>query len=124
MRPRSRSVQGRAAGSPRRSYAAARDDVGHQRRPGVWNLRRLVWVADRGFASAADRACLARSGGRYIHAEKLREHQRRSAAALARPGRYRAVAGNLRVTGIWPPQAGVRAGRFVVCHNPERALRD
>ena len=33
-----------------------------------WGLRRLVGVADRGFA--ADRAYLMR-GGHYIHAEKL-----------------------------------------------------
>jgi hypothetical protein len=39
---------------------------------GSWNLRRLVWVADRGFASAANRAYLSRGGGHYIHAEKLR----------------------------------------------------
>jgi Transposase DDE domain len=93
---------------------------------GSWNLRRLVWVADRGFASAANRAYLARGGGHYIHAEKLRDANREAAAALARPGRYRAVAGNLRVKEVWvPPQAdGVRAERFVVCHNPEQALRD
>ena len=27
-----------------------------------WGLRRLVWVADRGFASAANRAYLTRGG--------------------------------------------------------------
>ena len=64
---------------------------------GGWNLRRLVWVADRGFASAANRAYLARGGGHYIHAEKLRGTNAEAAAALARQGRYRAVAGNLRV---------------------------
>jgi len=37
-----------------------------------WNLHRMVWVADRGFASAANRAYLTRGGGHYIHAEKLR----------------------------------------------------
>ena len=37
-----------------------------------WNSRRMVWVADRGFASAANRAYLTRGGGHYIHAEKLR----------------------------------------------------
>jgi len=41
-----------------------------------WNLRRLVWVADRGFASAANRAYLTRGGGHYIHAEKLRHANR------------------------------------------------
>jgi hypothetical protein len=93
---------------------------------GGWNLRRLVWVADRGFASAANRAYLARGGGHYIHAEKLRDTNREAAAALARPGRYRAVAGNLRVKEVWVParDAGARAERFVVCHNPEQALRD
>jgi hypothetical protein len=93
---------------------------------GGWNLRRLVRVADRGFASAANRAYLARGGGHYIHAEKLRDTNREAAAALARQGRYRAVAGNLRVKEVWvPPQAdGVRAERFVVCHNPGQAWRD
>ena len=51
---------------------------------GGWNLRRLVWVADRGFASAANRAYLARGGGHYIHAEKLRDTSTEAAAALAR----------------------------------------
>ncbi len=58
-----------------------------------WNLQRMVWVADRGFASAANRAYLTRGGGHYIHAEKLRTTNSEAAAALARPGRYRTVAG-------------------------------
>ena len=53
---------------------------------GGWGLRRLVWVADRGFASAANRAYLTRGGGHYIHAEKLRHTNTEAAAALARPG--------------------------------------
>jgi hypothetical protein len=96
-----------------------------------WNLRRMVWVADRGFASAANRAYLTRGGGHYIHAEKLRHTNSEAAAALARPGRYRAVAGNLRVKevavapgGDGDGDQGGRAQRFVVCHNPEQADRD
>jgi Transposase DDE domain len=96
-----------------------------------WNLHRLVWVADRGFASAANRAYLTRGGGHYIHAEKLRHTTSEAAAALARPGRYRSVAGNLRVKevavapgGDGDGDGGVRAQRFVVCHNPEQADRD
>ena len=91
-----------------------------------WNLRRLVWVADRGFASQANRAYLAKGGGHYIHAEKLRNTNAEAAAALSRQGRYRAVAGNLRVKEVWVParDAGARAERFVVCHNPEQAWRD
>ena len=96
-----------------------------------WNLHRLVWVADRGFASAANRAYLTRGGGHYIHAEKLRHSNAEAATALARPGRYRTVAGNLRVKevavapgGHGDRDAGARAQRFVVCHNPEQATRD
>ena len=48
-----------------------------------WGLRRLVWVADRGFASAANRAYLTRGGGHYIHAEKLR-HTNTEAAPRSR----------------------------------------
>jgi IS4 transposase len=93
---------------------------------GGWNLHRLVWVADRGFASAANRAYLSKGGGRYIHAEKLRNTNSEAAAALARQGRYHEVAGNLRVKEVWVPgkDAGVRAERFAVCHNPEQAERD
>jgi hypothetical protein len=96
-----------------------------------WNLHRMVWVADRGFASAANRAYLTRGGGHYIHAEKLRNTNSEAAAALARPGRYRTVAGNLRVKevtvapgGDGDGDQGARAQRFVVCHNPEQADRD
>jgi Transposase DDE domain len=96
-----------------------------------WNLRRLVWVADRGFASAANRAYLTRGGGHYIHAEKLRHTNAEAAAALARPGRYKTVADNLRVKevtvapgGNGDGDDGVRAQRFVVCHNPAQAERD
>ncbi|HET6214869.1 MAG TPA: IS1634 family transposase, partial [Micromonosporaceae bacterium] len=96
-----------------------------------WNLHRMVWVADRGFASAANRAYLTRGGGHYIHAEKLRHTNSEAAAALARAGRYRTVAGNLRVKevavapgGDGDGDQGARTQRFVVCHNPEQAVRD
>lgn len=65
-----------------------------------WNLHRMVWVADRGFASQTNRAYLTRGGGHYIHAEKLRHTNTEAAAALARPGRYKAVADNLRVKEV------------------------
>ena len=98
---------------------------------GGWGLRRLVWVADRGFASAANRAYLTRGGGHYIHAEKLRHTNTEAAAALARPGRYRTVADNLRVKevqvapgGDGDGDHGARTQRFVICHNPEQADRD
>ena len=110
---------------------------------GGWGLRRLVWVADRGFASAANRAYLTRGGGHYIHAEKLRQTNTEAAAALARAGRYHTVAGNLRVKEVHvnprephstgtgeigdddsDAAVGMRAVWLVVCHNPEGAIRD
>ncbi|HVH22758.1 MAG TPA: transposase, partial [Pseudonocardia sp.] len=100
---------------------------------GGWGLRRLVWVADRGFACAANRAYLTRGGGHYIHAEKLRHTNTEAAAALARAGRYRSVADNLRIKEVHVNPGGDRDGdgdkcartqRFVVCHNPEAAQRD
>ena len=96
---------------------------------GAWNLHRLVWVADRGFASAGNRAYLTRGGGHYIHAEKLRHTNAEAAAALARPGRYHDVADNLRVKEVRVSPGGgtadgTRAERFVICHNPDAAERD
>ena len=77
---------------------------------GGWGLRRLVWVADRGFASAANRAYLTRGGGHYIRAEKLRHTNTEAAAALARPGRYRTVTGNLRVKEVSVAPGGAGDG--------------
>jgi hypothetical protein len=109
--------------SDQRIIRTVKDDLGS------WNLHRLVWVADAGFASAANRAYLTRGGGHYIHAEKLRHTNAEAAAALARPGRYHDVADNLRVKEVrvapgGGDQDGVRAERFVVCHNPDAAVRD
>jgi hypothetical protein len=89
-----------------------------------WKLTRVVWVTDRGFASAANRRLLQRGGSHYIQAEKLRGNAE-GEAALARPGRYRTVAGNLRIKEVKPRhEQGVMADRFIVCHNPEQADRD
>jgi hypothetical protein len=109
--------------SDQRIIRTVKDDLG------AWQLRRLVWVADAGFASAANRAYLTRGGGHYIHAEKLRHTNAQAAAALARAGRYHDVADNLRVKEIrvapgGGAQDGARAERFVVCYNPDAADRD
>jgi Transposase DDE domain len=89
----------------------------------AWKLSRVVWVTDRGFASAANRRYLQRAGGHYICGEKLRGDSDEAAAALARQGRYRTVAGNLRVKDVVVDD-GVMRDRFVVCHNPDQATRD
>jgi hypothetical protein len=85
-----------------------------------WKLSRVVWVGDRGFTSKENRRYLQRGGGHYILGEKLRSGSAEAAAALARQGRYQQVAENLRVKQV---RLG-EGDRFVVCHNPDQALRD
>jgi transposase len=80
-------------------------------------------VVDRGFTSAANRRYLQRAGGHYIMGEKLRGDSAEAKAALGRAGRYRTVAGNLRVKEVRVDD-GTARDRFVICHNPERATRD
>src|SRR3954470_8256647 len=65
-----------------------------------WTLARVVWVADRGFSSAANRRYLTRAGGHYTLGERLRSGSAEAAAALARPGRYRQVTDDLQVKEV------------------------
>jgi len=85
-----------------------------------WTLSRIVWVADRGFASAENRRFLRRGDEHYILGEKLRSGSAEAKAALSRAGRYQEVAGNLRVKEVRVSEGE----RFVVCHNPQGAERD
>jgi len=85
-----------------------------------WTLGQVIWVADRGFASAENRRHLAAGADGYILGEKLRSGSPEAAAALSRPGRYQQVADNMRVKEV-----KVSAHeRFVICHNPHAADRD
>jgi IS4 transposase len=85
-----------------------------------WTLSRVVWVADRGFSSRANRRELRRGGGHYIIGEKLRSGSADATAALSRPGRYQHVRQNLQVKEVRIADDE----RFVVCYNPEQADRD
>jgi transposase len=89
---------------------------------GRWGLHRVLWVGDRGFTSAENRALLQTGGGHVLFGEKLRGG-RDNAAALARPGRYRKVADNLHVKEVWVGD-GVTRRRFIVVRNPDEAERD
>ena len=89
----------------------------------AWKLSRVVWVADRGFQSEANRRYLQRAGGHYILGEKLRSNDKEAGAALKRQGRYHTVAGNLGVKEVIIDDGTMR-DRFVICHNPEEAKRD
>jgi len=85
-----------------------------------WTLARVIWVADRGFASAENRRYLRRGDHHYIIGEKLRSGSAESTAALSRQGRSATVAANLRVKEVKISEAE----RFVICHNPDQADRD
>jgi hypothetical protein len=85
-----------------------------------WTLAKIVWVADRGFTSAASRRYLRRGDHHYIIGEKLRSGSAEAAAALSRQGRYQEITGNLRVKEVKISDHE----RFVICHNPEAAERD
>ena len=65
-----------------------------------WTLSRVIWVADRGFASAQNRRALMRGGGGYIIGEKLRSGSAEVRAALSRQGRYATVTGNMQVKEV------------------------
>ncbi len=85
-----------------------------------WTLARVIWVADRGFASAANRRYLRSGDHHYIIGEKLRSGSAEADAALSRQGRYQDVAANLKVKEVRISDSG----RFVICYNPEAAGRD
>ena len=85
-----------------------------------WTLSRVIWVADRGFTSAANRRYLRRGDHHYIIGEKLRSGSAEAAAALSRQGRYQDVTANLRVKEVKISDSE----RFVICFNPEGAERD
>jgi hypothetical protein len=85
-----------------------------------WCLARVIWVADRGFTSAENRRYLRKGGGSYIIGEKLRSGSAEAAAALSRQGRYKDVAGNLKVKEVRIAEDE----RFIICFNPGAAERD
>ncbi len=85
-----------------------------------WTLSKIVWVADRGFSSEANRRYLRRGEHAYIIGEKLRSDSPEITAALSRQGRYRTIAENMRVKEVKVSETE----RFVICHNPDAATRD
>ncbi len=88
-----------------------------------WKLGRVIMVLDRGFTSEENLRYLQRAGGGYIAGERLRSGEPLTEQALSRPGRYREVAGNLKVKEIVVGE-GARAKRYILCLNPAEAERD
>lgn len=87
-----------------------------------WGPHRVLWVGDRGFTSEQNRGMLQQGGGHVLFGEKLRGVTD-NATALARPGRFKVVAGNLHVKEVWVG-TGVTRRRFIVVRNPGEAERD
>jgi transposase len=85
-----------------------------------WTLSKIVWVADRGFSSQANRRYLRRGEGAYIIGEKLRSESPQIKAALSRQGRYTQITENMRIKEVKVSETE----RFVICHNPDAAERD
>jgi Transposase DDE domain len=86
----------------------------------AWTLSRVIWVADRGFTSTANRRALMQGGGGYIIGEKLRSGSGPVKAALSRQGRYAVVKDSMQVKEV---SIGTD-DRFVLCFNPAQAERD
>lgn len=82
-----------------------------------WRLGRCVFVGDAGMNSADNRRELALGGGKYILAAKMRAGDEVTRDVLTRPGRFKDVAGTLRVKEVTVGD-GERRQRYVVCHNP------
>jgi len=87
-----------------------------------WHLNRCLFVGDAGMVSAANLKTLSRGGGRYILCMPIHRGGEIAEAVLTRPGRYQAVAENLRVKEVVVGD-GERRRRYVVCHNPQEEAR-
>jgi len=87
-----------------------------------WQLSRCLFVGDAGMVSQANLKMLSRGGGKYIVCMPMRRGDEVTEEVLARPGRYRAVADNLRVKEVVVGD-GERRRRYIVCYNPQEAER-
>src|SRR5829696_8185127 len=87
----------------------------------AWKLGRVITVVDRGFSSADNLAYLRRAGGHYIAGMRMRDGNDLIDQALSRQGRYQQVRDNLRVKEV---HLDATDRRFVICHNPDQAIRD
>jgi hypothetical protein len=88
---------------------------------GDWSLGKIIRVADCGISPAGNRRFQLQGADGYITGEKLRSGSPHVKAALSWPGRYQQVAGNLQVKEVRITDG---ADRFVICYNPEAAVRD
>jgi hypothetical protein len=88
-----------------------------------WQLSRCLFVGDAGMVSQANLKMLAPGGGKYLVCVPMRRGDEVTHEVLARPGRYHAVADNLRVKEVVVGD-GERRRRYIVCHSPQEAERE
>lgn len=87
-----------------------------------WQLGRCLFVGDAGMVSQVNLQALSKGGGKYLLAMPMKRGDEVSEAVLARPGRYREVAENLKVKEVVVGD-GERRRRYAVCYNPQEAQR-
>lgn len=87
-----------------------------------WQLTRCLFVGDAGMVSAANFKALAAGGGKYLVCMPMRRGDAITEQVLSRAGRYRNVAENLQVKEVVLGD-GERRTRYVVCFNPQEAVR-
>ncbi|MDI6809966.1 MAG: IS1634 family transposase [Candidatus Eisenbacteria bacterium] len=84
-----------------------------------FQIRQVIFVADRGMVSKANLEAVQDAGYNYIIGCKMRGDKEVRDKVLARPGRYHEVADNLRVKEVW-----IGEHRYIICHNPQEEERD
>jgi hypothetical protein len=87
-----------------------------------WQLTRCLFVGDAGMVSAANFKALAAGGGKYLMCMPLRRGDALTEQVLARAGRYRTVTQRLQIKEVVIGD-GERRLRYVLCFNPEEAVR-
>jgi transposase len=84
-----------------------------------FGIAKATVVADRGMISRETVSDLERRDLGYVLGARMRRVNEVNLDVLSRAGRYRDVAGNLRVKDV-----SVEGRRYVVCLNPEEAEKD
>lgn len=84
-----------------------------------FSIERVILVCDRGMVSKGNISFLEKEEFGYILGVRLRKVKRVRQEVLSRAGRYRVVAGNLRVKEV---ELGEE--RYIVCLNPEEEKRE
>lgn len=82
-------------------------------------LGRVVLAADRGFVSRDNLIALAASGVDYIVGVRMRQVKEVREEVLNQVGDYQVVSEDLQIKEVW-----VKDRRYVVCLNPDAAIRD